>query len=192
MSAPTALIVDDDPDFRVSLVLLVEREGFVCRSAGSLQEALASVQQALPDVVLLDVQLPDGISLELLGENELLAATQVIVVTGHASVDTAVDALKRGAADYLVKPVDRARLKACLANARRLCRALRPCLDDIPKLRDSLNIIRIADTGIADACNGKLGLLAFKVSDDTAALEPLIAFKENLRLQLVYLALDPG
>jgi DNA-binding NtrC family response regulator len=124
MSAPTALIVDDDPDFQASLELLVEREGFACRRAGSLQEALASVEQALPDVVLLDVQLPDGSSLELLGENELLAATQVIVVTGHASVDTAVAALRRGAVDYLVKPVDRARLKACLGNVART-RALR-------------------------------------------------------------------
>jgi DNA-binding NtrC family response regulator len=114
MSLPTALIVDDDEDFRVSLALLVEREGFLCRHAGSLRDALLSVEQEQPDVVLLDMQLPDGSALDALQEHERLAASQVVVVTGHASVETAVDALRRGAADYLPKPVDRGRLTACL------------------------------------------------------------------------------
>jgi DNA-binding NtrC family response regulator len=124
MSRPSALIVDDDEDFRVSLELLVEREGFDCRRAGSLREALASMAQELPDVVLLDLQLPDGSALDALQEHELLGATQVVVITGHATVETAVAALHRGAADYLAKPVDRARLTACLAHVVRT-RALR-------------------------------------------------------------------
>jgi DNA-binding NtrC family response regulator len=130
MNRPSALIVDDDEDFQVGLEALVTREGFACRRAGTLRDALASMEAELPDVVLLDMQLPDGNALEALAGHELLGATQVVVVTGHASVETAVDALRRGAADYLVKPVDRARLTACLKSVART-RALRRRVDGL-------------------------------------------------------------
>jgi DNA-binding NtrC family response regulator len=67
---------------------------------------------------LIDLVLPDGSGMELVEEAARLGA-QVVLITGHASVETAVDALRRGATDYLTKPVDLARLKTILANVSR-------------------------------------------------------------------------
>ena len=63
-----ALIVDDDDDFRTSVAALVRREGFETRVAGSLEEARKSMADASPDLVLVDLQLPDGNGLELLDD----------------------------------------------------------------------------------------------------------------------------
>ena len=73
-----------------------------------------------PDVVLLDLILPDGTGFDLI--QDLQGQTdrvEIVVITGHASVDTAVEALRHGATDYLTKPVDVARLKLMLANVAR-------------------------------------------------------------------------
>ena len=63
-----ALIVDDDDDFRASVAALARREGFETRLAGSLEEARKSMADASPDLVLVDLQLPDGHGLELLDD----------------------------------------------------------------------------------------------------------------------------
>jgi len=116
---PLALVVDDDPDFRSSVSALVTREGFETREAGTLEEARDAIGEAQPDVVLVDLELPDGRGAELLEESGLAADTEFVVVTGNASVESAVDAMRDGALDYLTKPFDRARLASVLANVAR-------------------------------------------------------------------------
>lgn len=112
-----ALLVDDDRDVLTALAQLVEREGFDTSMATTLAEARAVVSEKIPDVVLIDLVLPDGNGMDLF--QHLNGATQVVLITGHASVDTAVDALRSGVSDYLTKPVDLARLKTVLANILR-------------------------------------------------------------------------
>src|SRR5207244_12790301 len=102
---PRALIVDDDPEIAKVLTELVEREGFAVTCASSLAQARDQVAATVPDIVLVDIHLPDGSGLELL-EGLGPSAPEVVLITGQASVDTAVDALRRGAADYLTTPVD--------------------------------------------------------------------------------------
>jgi DNA-binding NtrC family response regulator len=119
MRTLTALIIDDDENFRGSLELLVQREGFITRSAGSLAEARARLAEAAPDVFLVDLLLPDGDGLAWLREEPAASGAEVIVITGSTSVDTAVDALRGGALDYLTKPIDRARLRGALVNVAR-------------------------------------------------------------------------
>jgi two-component system, NtrC family, response regulator AtoC len=114
-----ALVVEDDPEFRASLAALVEREGFEVREAGSLAEARQRLGESHPDLVLADLGLPDGDGLELLRDEALAAECEFIVVTGNATVDSAVEALREGALDYLGKPPDRARLKSILASVVR-------------------------------------------------------------------------
>jgi DNA-binding NtrC family response regulator len=114
-----ALVVDDDPDFRASVCALVAREGFAPREAGSLEEARAAIAEAQPDLVLVDLQLPDGLGAALLEESDLASDTEFVVVTGNASVESAVDAMRRGALDYLTKPFDHTRLASVLANVAR-------------------------------------------------------------------------
>ncbi len=131
---PRALIVEDDEDFRDSLARLVEREGFAADQAADLTEALAALAAGAHDVVLVDLSLPDGDGLSLLEAEEAAAASEFIVITGHASLDTAVEALRRGALDYLSKPLDRGRLKSVLTNVSRT-RALK---SEVRELRGEL------------------------------------------------------
>jgi DNA-binding NtrC family response regulator len=113
------LIVDDDQGFVLGLAELVRREGFVVASAGSLKQARQQIASRLPDIVLVDLRLPDGNGLDLLDSLEPTTAPEVVLITGNASLETAVDALRRGAIDYVTKPVDFARIKMALANVTR-------------------------------------------------------------------------
>ena len=119
MLTPTALIVDDDADFRMSLELLVQREGFTTRGAGTIAAARRQIVADMPDVVLIDLKLPDGDGLEWLRSEENAIGAEVIVITGGGSVDSAVGAMRGGALDYLTKPIDRARLTTSLLNVAR-------------------------------------------------------------------------
>jgi DNA-binding NtrC family response regulator len=116
---PVALVVDDDTDFRDSVAALVAREGFETRVAGTLAEARARIADAVPDVVLVDLQLPDGVGVELLEEATLASDVDFVVITGNASVDSAVAAMREGALDYLTKPFEPMRLRSVLANVAR-------------------------------------------------------------------------
>jgi len=115
---PRALIVDDDPEIARVLAEVVEREGFAVTCAASLALARQEIAATVPDILLVDIHLPDGSGVELL-EGLGPAAPEVVLITGSASVETAVHALRLGAADYLTKPVDFARLKMVLGNAAR-------------------------------------------------------------------------
>ncbi len=117
--SPRALIVDDDPGFLLGLAELVRREGFAVASAGSLKQAREEIAANPPDILLVDLRLPDGSGLDLLAGFEPTTAPEVVLITGNASVETAVDALRRGAIDYVTKPVDFARIKMALANVTR-------------------------------------------------------------------------
>ena len=127
---PQALVVDDDTDFCFSVAALVEREGFDARKAGSLEEARKAIAEAPLDVILVDLQLPDGQGVDLLREASLASDSEFVVVTGNASVESAVDAMREGALDYLTKPFDPARLTSVLANVART-RSLKQQLQEL-------------------------------------------------------------
>jgi len=117
---PDALLIDDDPNQLRGLAELVEREGFTTRTAGDLAAARTALAERMPDVVLSDLMLPDGSGLDLLSVlEEDPGKTQMVLITGHATVESAVEALRRGVADYLTKPIDLPRLKTVLANVAR-------------------------------------------------------------------------
>jgi len=109
------LIVDDDANTRAVMAALVEAEGFTSASARDLREAHIQLTRQQPDVLLLDLYLPDGDGMDLLDAIDNRAATEVILITGNASVETAIGALRAGATDYLVKPVNVARLRTILS-----------------------------------------------------------------------------
>ncbi|HEX6203776.1 MAG TPA: sigma-54 dependent transcriptional regulator, partial [Thermoanaerobaculia bacterium] len=115
---PHALAVDDDQNFLNALSELMENHGFTTRTATTLEAARERLLHEKPDIALIDLVLPDGNGIELLRELENLP-TEVIVITGHADVDSAVAALRIGAADYLTKPLDLGRLKEILAHVKR-------------------------------------------------------------------------
>ena len=113
-----ALVVEDDADSARMLASLLHTGGFTAATASSLRDARRQIALQRPDIVLLDLQLPDGNGLSLCEEAELLSYAEVVLITGHASLDTSIQALRLGAADYLIKPVDTRRLHAVLSRAR--------------------------------------------------------------------------
>lgn len=116
---PHVLIVDDDVNTREALVEITAAEGFSTAVAGSIREAQGQIAQQRPDVVLIDLKLPDGSGMDLFNDIESRATTEIVLITGHASVETAVEALRLGAADYLTKPINFKRLKALLSRIPR-------------------------------------------------------------------------
>ncbi len=108
------LVVDDDANTRDALLALAQAEGFTTAGAGSVQEARIQLGRQRPDVVLMDLRLPDGSGIDLFEELDDPASIETILITGHASIETAVEALRLGASDYLTKPVNVQRLKSAL------------------------------------------------------------------------------
>ena len=116
---PHALLVDDDLGFVLGLADAVKREGFSVATARNLAQAREELARQEPDALLIDLQLPDGSGLDLIPPADGRLPPGVIFITGHASVDLAVEALRLGAADFLTKPIDFARVKMTLANLAR-------------------------------------------------------------------------
>jgi two-component system response regulator AtoC len=109
---PHVLLVDDDAETLAWLTELARQEGFTTAVAESLREARIQLTRLQPDILLSDLLLPDGRGIELVADLESREVTDFILMTGHASVESAIDALRAGASDYLVKPVDIDRLRA--------------------------------------------------------------------------------
>ena len=108
------LIVDDDANTREALAALASQEGFTTATAGSVAEARIQLVRQRPDVVVMDLRLPDGSGMDLFDDLEDRSSIETILITGHASVESAIEALRLGASDYLTKPVNLQRLRAVL------------------------------------------------------------------------------
>jgi DNA-binding NtrC family response regulator len=127
MTEPVSiLIVDDEPSVRDSLMHWFVQEGYSVETAADALEALERMRDSSFDIVLLDIKMPgmDGIELQA-RLKEIDRQMAIIIMTAYASVDTAVQALKQGAYDYIAKPVDPDDLSRLVRNAaiqRRLLR----------------------------------------------------------------------
>jgi response regulator RpfG family c-di-GMP phosphodiesterase len=106
LAAPTRiLIVDDDASVRDVISVLLQEEGYECRTAAGAEEALEVAAQEAPPLVISDMKMPgrDGIWL-LEAFRERHPETAVVMLTGYGDTEAAVDCLRRGAVDYLLKP----------------------------------------------------------------------------------------
>lgn len=111
----SVLVVDDEPALREVLSLRLEGWGHAVTTAADAPEADAALQRVHPDVILSDVVLPGASGLDLLRRIKRFdPALPVILMTAHANVDAAVEAMKDGAADFLTKPVEAETLRALL------------------------------------------------------------------------------
>jgi DNA-binding NtrC family response regulator len=118
------LVVDDEPSILATLKKALSLEGYGVDVAGGVAVAESKLAKQSYDVVLLDVALPDGDGLALLSKLTASGAeAQVIMMSGHATIDTAVRATHLGALDFLEKPLSTDRLLVVLDNALRLTRA---------------------------------------------------------------------
>lgn len=110
------LVVEDDPDASANIADILELDGYACDLASSIGEARARLQSGQYGTIVLDRILPDGQSIESLAEIRQLAPdATIIVITGQADLDGVVQALRHGASDYILKPINADALRATLA-----------------------------------------------------------------------------
>ncbi|MBI1735722.1 MAG: sigma-54-dependent Fis family transcriptional regulator [Candidatus Rokubacteria bacterium] len=115
---PRVLVVDDERLIRWSLEQTLEKSGYEVATAEHGAAALASVREEPPDLVLLDLKLPDVDGIQVLRQIKAQQPTaQVVIMTAYADVGTAVEAMRLGAYDYLPKPIDFDALAVTLRNA---------------------------------------------------------------------------
>lgn len=106
------LVVDDEINIRKTISLYLESEGHAVRSAGNFDDAAAEIKQRLFDVVFLDLRLGTKNGLDLLPYLQAHSPhTRVVVITAYASIDSAVEAIRKGASDYIPKPFTPAQIK---------------------------------------------------------------------------------
>ena len=112
------LVVDDEPEIGWAFAKVLGEDGYKILTAQNGKEALAKVEREQPALIFLDVKLPgmDGLSI-LRKIKEERHAQLVIMLTGHEDVKTAVEAMKLGAYDYLIKPLPNERLKIIVQHA---------------------------------------------------------------------------
>jgi DNA-binding NtrC family response regulator len=110
---PHLLVVDDDDAIRETLAELGRDSGFSVAVAASVKDAFIQLERQAPDLVLTDVRLPGGNGMDIF-KSVAAASAEVVVMTGHGTVDYAVQALRLGATDFLVKPICMERLNAIL------------------------------------------------------------------------------
>ena len=114
------LVVDDEPDIRSTLQAILAEEGYTVTTAGTATEGLDLIRDAIFDAVLLDIWLPDRDGLEVLQDIrkfDAIAGPEVIIISGHGTIETAVRATKLGAYDFLEKPLSLERTLIILKNA---------------------------------------------------------------------------
>jgi len=114
---PHLLITDDEPATRELIAEIAVEEGYTVAQAGDIRQARIQMERQKPDVVLLDMHLPDGDGIEL-WKRMAVPDCQVVFITGHSSVESAIEALRCGAVDYLTKPIALRRLRGILAELK--------------------------------------------------------------------------
>jgi DNA-binding NtrC family response regulator len=109
------LVVDDERDTAATMATLIAGEGYTVATAGSLHDARRQMALQAPDLVFLDLMLPDGSGMRLLEDSAVCAHSEIVLMTGHGDVETSVQALRLGAADYLLKPIAPRQLQEVLS-----------------------------------------------------------------------------
>ena len=116
--SPKVLVVDDEEKVRKYMSRLLKIRGFEVDTAPDGTTALSMIQESEVDIVLLDVLMPGMDGITVLKEiKKTKPAIEVVMLTGNASVETAIEGMRIGAFDYLLKPVDLDNLYLCLKEA---------------------------------------------------------------------------
>lgn len=149
MEKGRVLIVDDDAFFRTLCSDILSNGGFSVKTSSSGQDALHKIENEPFDIVVTDLVMPDISGLSVLQKTKQInALIDVIVVTGHGSIETAIEALKNGAFDYIRKPVNEDEL-ILTANS---CMEKKKLLEENIEMRQSLRLFEVsrAITGTLD------------------------------------------
>ena len=112
------LLIDDDPGLSEVIELLLVREGYEVRRAGTVKAGIEGVRGAEVDLVITDLKLPDGTGLNVIAAiRASRPALPIIMITSYSSIDSAIGALRAGAVDYIIKPFDNGEFLHAVARA---------------------------------------------------------------------------
>ena len=138
----TILGVDDEANARRNIDDYLSPKGYEVITVATMEEARACLHQGSADIILLDVQLPDGYGPDLLEETALMPIrSPIILITAHGDIDMAVDAMKNGAHDFISKPIEFNRLETSIERANELV-AMRRELNHLRETqRQQLNFV---------------------------------------------------
>lgn len=188
MSDPIQLlIVDDDVGFVHAAAEIAREQGFEITVAGSLSQARTRLRDQTFDIALLDITLPDGCGLDLLNQIDLGGTTQVILITGHPTVESALKAMRLPIVDYVVKPLYALRFVDLLTTAAKRRRALAPSdpqwhgLAGVSPAMTELRqqICRVAPTDVSVFIEGESGvgkeLVASAIHAESGRPGPFVA-----------------
>jgi two-component system response regulator RegA len=171
-SRPLILLADDDERLRERLARALEKRGYLVRTAGNYDEALALAREASPEFAVVDLRMPGPSGLELvraLKEND--PETRIVVLTGYGSIATTIDAMRLGAVYYLQKPADAEDIIAAFA------RAEAPPMEAIPEHLDPPSLERVkwehVSRVLAD-CGGNVSEAARKLKLHRRSLQRML------------------
>ena len=165
----TILVVDDEKSVRDSVKMILEYEKYAVVFAENGANALAAFKGSMFDAILLDIKMPPGMDgIEVLREmKQMNTEIPIIMISGHGTFDTAVEATKLGAFDYLPKPLDRDKLLITLRNAleqRQLNKEVKQIrekeriLGESAQIKEILNLIqRVGPTDVRILITGESG-----------------------------------
>ena len=156
---PLVLVVDDESDIRSSLRMILEYEGYEFAEASSGEAALERLEAERPDLVLLDIKMPRMDGLEILARvKQSDPALPIVVISGHGTIATAVEATRLGAFDFMEKPLERDRVLLVVRNALASGRLEKENRD--LKLSFEERFTMIGDSAAMKAVAGQIALAA--------------------------------
>jgi DNA-binding response OmpR family regulator len=107
MTSASILIIDDEPNLRRSLALILQRAGYSVNTAENDRDVKHYLSAGAYDLVFLDLKMPEVNGMELLPEmRQMYPEMPVLILTAHATLESAIEAVRKGARDYLLKPID--------------------------------------------------------------------------------------
>ncbi|MBN2258430.1 MAG: sigma-54-dependent Fis family transcriptional regulator [Anaerolineaceae bacterium] len=156
----TILVVDDEENARLFISDFLNQKGYEVKGVANLKDARTRVNEGVADIILLDVQLPDGFGTDLLRETASMPLRPpIIIITAHADIDMAVEAMKNGAHDFLQKPIELEQLERSVQRATELV-----------AMRRELNHLRQNQRGKVDFVIGQSpGMLSVVAQSERAA-----------------------
>jgi PAS domain S-box-containing protein len=184
------LVIEDDPDTAANLSDILELDEYKVELAGTLTEALQREQGDDLVAVLVDRRLPDANADDHLPEIRALAPdSSILIITGHADLDGAVAALRQGADDYLLKPIDPDTLRATLARSvehQRTRRALREStlLSDAILNSSRAGIITLDEAGVIVSANPAAGHIFGFAPDELIGMDSSVLAPWSIREEL--------